>query len=775
MFEKQVYPIFCKKKHLINQSLNLRVTIDALSIVIIGSIVLPIIGFVINPSLELIAFSIACILINAIAFILIKKEKFSYGKLTVIAGSSGLLANLIASLPNESFYYIFILNVILAHLMFDYEQKKAKFTSLMVTIFAFLILSITLKNASTFSQIGFIAALLLSYVGLHFMSEKNLRYKNRLKFVLQEEQASIEALVETQKKMTAKELELHSYNEELNTLTEQLKGQNDSLSSLQDELKQKNQELFTKNNLLKKRSDLIELAKEDIEKKAQDLKQASSFKAEFFANMTHELRTPLNSVIILASILAENRNDTLTTKELEYANVIHKSGKDLLVLINDILDLSKVEAGKITVVPEDVKAKPVIDELFVLFEQSCKKKNISFINEYDSNIPELIHTDPLRWKQIIKNFLSNAVKFTPEDGEIQLKSSYTELKGKPAIRIDVKDSGIGIEKANLDKIFAAFQQADESITSNYGGTGLGLSISKNLTKLLEGELSVDSTPGEGSTFSVTIPTKEKKVNKKDFTTEVKEIEKKVIKTALVVEDNPTQNKVLSLFLTQENIQVSNALTGQVALDKIKEKEFDLILLDIGLPDMSGKDIAHHIHENRSTIKSNVVIFTAHDMNSEEINALELDEQMKVILKSTSNQELLDFVRNLNVNSEANKAEQKQSKEEQVELSNEQFKGQQFKIYTDDMRFGFSYRKHLLAHGAESVDIINEIAVNEEFDSKFKMIVDYNTNPNLSNWKGFENQTFIFALSEDHEKIDLEAAIIVDRSLELPGVLQRLIA
>jgi signal transduction histidine kinase len=233
------------------------------------------------------------------------------------------------------------------------------------------------------------------------------------------------------------------------------------------------------------------------------LKQASDYKSQFLANMSHELRTPLNSIIVLANLLSENNESNYTSKQINYANIISNAGKDLLYLINDILDLAKIEAGKMDLNFEAESTKEIVQSIQGLFTEVARSKNINFSIKVAPLTPDSIVTDRLRLGQIFKNLLSNAFKFTPEGGSIEFNIDYQPKEN--VLVVCVADTGIGIENSKKNEIFEAFQQADGTTSRNFGGTGLGLSISKELVWRLGGQISVDSTLGLGSTFTVRIP------------------------------------------------------------------------------------------------------------------------------------------------------------------------------------------------------------------------------------------------------------------------------
>ncbi|MCQ4086625.1 CHASE3 domain-containing protein [Saccharibacillus sp. JS10] len=305
--------------------------------------------------------------------------------------------------------------------------------------------------------------------------------------------------------------ESQALNEELQAQSEEIQMQSEELQVQSQELMTQRDELESINEQLGEQKHAAELAVEETQQYAQELQVSSKYKSEFLANMSHELRTPLNSMLILSQILAENENRTLTAKEAEYASSIHASGKDLLNLINDILDLSKVEAGKIDIAVETVDLAKVASDMERYFAEIAMRKQLDFRIEIEENVPGYIFTDELRLGQILRNLLSNAFKFT-ERGEVVLrigrvpgKKVNPEGAAYDQLAFSVNDTGIGITEENRQLIFQAFQQADGTIARKYGGTGLGLSISTQLSNLLGGEITLDSQYGVGSTFCLYIP------------------------------------------------------------------------------------------------------------------------------------------------------------------------------------------------------------------------------------------------------------------------------
>ncbi|GAA2460103.1 HAMP domain-containing protein [Streptomyces glaucus] len=302
-------------------------------------------------------------------------------------------------------------------------------------------------------------------------------------------------------------------------LTAELQARSAELQVQQEELQRSNAELEEKASLLvaqnrdiEAKNLQIEQARQELEARAQQLSLASKYKSEFLANMSHELRTPLNSLLILAQLLAQNPSRNLTPKQVEYAQIIHSAGSDLLQLINDILDLSKVEAGKMDVTPERVTLRQLIEYVEATFRPMTTQKGLDFTVATAPGAPADLLTDDSRLRQVLRNLLSNAVKFT-ERGSVELRIEpatddevpQSVIRGGAVVAFRVKDTGIGIPEQHLETIFGAFQQADGTTSRKYGGTGLGLSITREIAQLLGGAVTVDSTPGQGSTFTLYLP------------------------------------------------------------------------------------------------------------------------------------------------------------------------------------------------------------------------------------------------------------------------------
>ncbi|MDO6435363.1 response regulator [Flavitalea sp. BT771] len=317
----------------------------------------------------------------------------------------------------------------------------------------------------------------------------------KLQELLEETQAQSEEL-------QAQHVEMENMNLELEVQAEKLQVSEEELKVQQEELQQTNQELEERSRSLEEKNQLILIRNLDIQKKVEELAQTTKYKSEFMANMSHELRTPLNSILLLSRLLAENGGKNLSSEQIEYAQVIQHSGQGLLELIDEILDLSRIESGKLQLEHTLVSVEEIVNDMRMLFVPLAKDKNLELSFVIDPETPAQIETDKMRLEQILKNLLSNAFKFTAK-GSITL--SIAPSARQHFIDLSVRDSGIGIPKEKHELIFEAFQQADGSTRRKYGGTGLGLSISRELAKLLGGDIVLDSKPDAGAAFKVSIP------------------------------------------------------------------------------------------------------------------------------------------------------------------------------------------------------------------------------------------------------------------------------
>ncbi|MFL6734978.1 MAG: response regulator, partial [Sphingomicrobium sp.] len=408
-------------------------------------------------------------------------------------------------------------------------------------------------------------------------------------------------------------------------LTQELQARQTELTTKQEELHNTNEELQEKAQLLeneKKQVEAknleIEMARRALEEKAEQLALTSKYKSEFLANMSHELRTPLNSLLILSKLLSDNPNGNLNEKQVEFARTINSAGSDLLSLINDILDLSKIESGTVTIEVGEMPISSLKQHMERTFRQLAADKSLDFNVEFDPRLPQSVRTDEKRLQQIVLNLLSNAFKFTSKGG-VTLAVRYADKGWSPthpvlrnvdrAIAIEVTDTGIGIPEDKQKLIFEAFQQADGTTSRKYGGTGLGLSISREIARLLGGELQVRSTPGEGSTFTLFIPPEAVAATGANAGTSVARYDNSgaMVPTALptgfevsddrdslgkdpfvlIVEDDPTFASILLDAAHEAGLKGVVSTAGAGTLAMARKLQPSAITLDLGLSDIDG--------------------------------------------------------------------------------------------------------------------------------------------------------------------------------------------
>lgn len=455
---------------------------------------------------------------------------------------------------------------------------------------------------------------------------------------LKAEAKMMELLEETQKQ--AEELEVQQ--EELKQTNEVLEEQTRSLKKQQDELQVANEELEQQTKSMELKNRELENAQIEVEKKTIDLQMSNKYKSEFLANMSHELRTPLNSLLILSKDLADNKRKNLEAQQVESAQIIYNSGQDLLQLINEVLDLSKIEAGKMELNVERVGIQDFMSTITRNFKPVVEKKNLKFVTEHTDDVPSHIYTDRQRLEQIVRNFISNAIKFT-ERGSITFN---IRKESEHTLALEVIDTGIGISPEKHAMIFEAFQQADGSTARKYGGTGLGLSISKELAALIKGRIFLHSKPMEGSTFGLVIPimiqsaTSESvariPVIEKPVTAELvpdKEvmhvhhlpddrdtIEPEDKRVVLIIEDDESFAKILCQQAQDRRFKVLIAATGEDGLFLAEKYLPHAIILDLGLPYMSGQSVLSALKNTPALRHIPVHIISASDRNIEAVKS-----------------------------------------------------------------------------------------------------------------------------------------------------------
>ncbi len=394
------------------------------------------------------------------------------------------------------------------------------------------------------------------------------------------------------------------------------------------ELEAQAKELEDKAKLLEIKNQEVELASHSVEEKAEQLSLISKYKSEFLANMSHELRTPLNSLLILSKMLSENKESNLSNEQIKFTQTIYSSGCDLLALINEILDLSKVEAGKMPIVPREIKVPEISEYLEHTFRPVANHKSIGFNIESAPEIQTaLIHTDVTRVQQILKNLLSNAFKFT-EQGKVTLRIQQSIHKDEKFIVFSVIDTGIGIPKEKQNLIFEAFQQADGTTNRKYGGTGLGLTISRQIARLLGGSIDVESSPGSGSTFTLYLPftyqMQNNVENMAEFTTNPEQIVSKLPKDAdfsqskiLLIDDDMRNIFAITVILERQGMEVIYAENGKLGIEKLKENpDVEMILMDIMMPEMGGIEATQEIRKMDQFKNLPIITLTAKAMKGD---------------------------------------------------------------------------------------------------------------------------------------------------------------
>lgn len=502
--------------------------------------------------------------------------------------------------------------------------------------------------------------------------------------VLAKSQHMAEELSAQQEELQQANAELEERTKALEESQYNLKSTNEVLEKQKQELRATNEELETRNRAIeaqrddiRKKNEKLQQAQREIENKAKALEISSRYKSEFLANMSHELRTPLNSILVLSQLLGVNQGNNLTEKQIEFAQTINSSGTDLLNLINEILDLSKIESGKMDIHIEKVEIENLLGNVNRMFSQMIKDKGIYLHFDIATDIPREIESDGKRILQIIKNLVSNAVKFTKQGGITVTVSRpiagtrfiKKHLQYSSCIAFSVRDTGIGIPDGKQDLIFQAFQQADGTTNRRYGGTGLGLTISRSFTNLLGGELQLESKKGEGSIFTLFVPErletqfvssvqveetkrkfaqqeiqennnnksiveKEKIEEKEDIESKIEEKQKEILvlkeeeknifddrnkieendKLILVIEDDLKFAKVLHTLAHEKGFKCIVTKSGEKGLYFADAYSPNAIILDIGLPGINGWEVMDRLKMNPETRHIPVHFMSAYDQS-----------------------------------------------------------------------------------------------------------------------------------------------------------------
>lgn len=381
----------------------------------------------------------------------------------------------------------------------------------------------------------------------------------------------------------------------------------------------------------------------ELRKQRKELEISDRYKSQFLSSMSHELRTPLNSILILSEALLSNPNQTLSQQELKHAQVIHNAGSDLLTLINDILDLSKIEEGKMEINWEQFNIRSLAENIYHAFELQAKNKGLDYQVIVDNSVPPTLCSDSYRLKQILKNFISNALKFT-EVGSITVKFSHKIDEHKHwYLYISVIDTGLGIAPSKQFDVFEPFQQLDGTTSRKFGGTGLGLSISKELAALIQSSIYLESEgKNKGACFTIKVPIYPEialytAINKTDLSTPIPQKKHQLShasQAVLVIEDNPVLTQTMSVFFNKNNLETKIAANGKEAISLINNKQFGCIVMDLHLPDLDGKTLCKKIRSNSKYKNTPIIVFTAEEL-TEEAKAKLLIDADYVILKSPS--------------------------------------------------------------------------------------------------------------------------------------------
>lgn len=489
---------------------------------------------------------------------------------------------------------------------------------------------------------------------------RSAQYREQLQELLEETRRQTEEL-------RSHSEELASSNEELEEQTQALEQNRRQLESQQVDLEERNSQLEMQAQQLEEQRDALADSRRLLADQAGQLTRESRYKSEFVANMSHELRTPLNALLIMSRLLGENRTGNLTPEQVKWAEMIGNAGKDLLALISDILDLSKIEAGKLDVLPVSVAPKSVADKLLRAFEVQAKAKGLRLGIEVDEGL-EAFETDPARLEQILRNFLSNAIKFT-HDGAVTLRVGKTD----GGVIFSVQDTGIGIKPADQPGVFEAFRQADGTISRRYGGTGLGLSISRELADLLGGHITLESTPGSGSIFTLVLPRHfpgSHRTERRPVASQVRPLAPTAAlpeflddsgeigsmpgleddrahirdgdRIMLVAEDDPAFAQVMLDLARELDFRCIVVSSAEGAVRAARRYLPQAIVLDVGLPDHSGLSVLDRLKRDVHTRHIPIHVVSASDHMREAL----AQGAMSYLLKPVERDALVQTIRRL---------------------------------------------------------------------------------------------------------------------------------
>ena len=534
------------------------------------------------------------------------------------------------------------------------------------------------------------------------VSIQNKKVQNLLK----EAQEANEKLRIQQESLERANAQMEEQQQQLEQANVQMEEQQQQLEEANANLEEQKRELESSEQKLKEQFESLEKAKKEIE-------LSNKYKSEFLANMSHELRTPLNAIILLSQLLAKNSKKNLSEDDVKKAKTIFNSGNELLRLINDILDLSKVESGKMEIIIDSFNSSEFLEEIKNLFEDSAKEKGLELkiVDEYRGTI----FSDKNRISQIIRNLISNAMKFT-SNGFIEIKITNSGDPTKP-IEISVSDTGIGISKDRLDKIFEAFVQADGSTSRKYGGTGLGLTISKDLTHLLGGEIYVESKEQEGSKFFIKLPNLKRKENileeSKTFEEAKIEDDRDILEdnsAILIIDDDQTFANLIYDNVKKHNFYGLIATRGRDGLDLLRKYKVSGIVLDLGLPDIDGIDLLKEIKNDDKLKDIPIHIVSSNDKDDKFLKMGAIGYEQKPLLEENINnviKKLEEFIHEIG----NNKSKSEEIVEEDIDLN-----GLNILVVDDDIKNIFVLDSALSEYKANVITAYNGKEALEKLNS-----------------------------------------------------------
>jgi signal transduction histidine kinase/DNA-binding response OmpR family regulator len=548
--------------------------------------------------------------------------------------------------------------------------------------------------------------------------------RRRLQELLEETQSQSEEL-------QMQHSELENINEALKAKSQRLQVSEEELRVQQEELMQTNTELEERTTMLEEKNQMIEERNEEIQRKARELEISARYKSEFLANMSHELRTPLNSILLLARLMVDNKRQNLDEEQIEYARVIEKSGQGLLSLIDEILDLSKIEAGKMYMEYQKVAVKEITNDINALFSPVASQKKIGFNIVVAADVPQQIETDKMRLEQILKNLISNAIKFTSQ-GDVELLVNRSHDHDR--IVFIVKDTGIGIPAEKQGLIWDAFQQADGSTRRQYGGTGLGLSISRELAKLLGGSITLTSEPGKGSEFNLTVPVskqgemersgeadmslasknigdhKEVLITEDDTSAKMTQVLQRIEKVltkdpkkVLIVEESRIHARALFYFLGNFNINAEIKSGVDDSINALLQKDANCVIMDISTENLQLYESLEKIKSTPALESVPIIIFTGKSLSKLEEGRMKQYAHSIVIKTAHSYQRILDEV---SLFLHLSQGRMNAEKQRDLGRLTEVLRDKKVMIADDDVRNIFSLSKVLESAGMNVVSAVD---------------------------------------------------------------------